>query len=487
MNLNKTLKNIENKLGHSSDIVSRIIKIDNEKILYIYLESVSSGDKISEFLLKDINWYIKNKKINLFENLFKMLKNSILNSHIKTIEKEEDIYYYLACGYSLICTSDSKKMIVIENKNKLDRGVSESNNESVLKGPKDSFTENNSTNLGLIRKRIKDPNLRFDEIIVGRRTKTKVTVCYIEDITNLETIEEVKKKISDIDVDGILDSEYIREFITTDQISTFPKYKSTEKPDLVCASLLEGKFAIIVESSPTAIIAPTLFIDFMHNVEDYYQKSKNVKITRALRIISFLITLLTPGFYIALTTFNQEIIPNELLISLSIQREGVPFSTSFVIILMIIAFEILRECDLRSSSYMGTAISIVGALILGDAAVNAGIVSSIVIIIVALTSISSLLFTDIDFINGIRKWRFLFIIFSSIFGLVGFTLALLIIIVRLCELKSAGIPYLAPITPFGFEEQKDVLLRSPRNKLKYRPRYLNIQDNVRMRDKNEKN
>lgn len=478
-NINTILKTIEEKYGKSSDIVSRKIKVGRKEIMYIYLESVSSDDKISDFLMKDLSSYIKNNKISLFDNLFKSLQNTIFNSHLKTIDNYEDIYYYLASGYTVIFINGEKKAIAIETKNELDRGVTESTSESVIRGPKDSFTENNAINLGLIRKRIKDPNLWFDETVIGKRTKTKVTIAFINDIVDEKNVKQIKQKLQNIDIDGILDGGSVRELIMTKQKSSFPKFKSTERPDLACKSLLEGKIVILIENSPFILITPGLFVDFLHSAEDEYQKSINTNFTRILRTIAFILTIVTPGFYIAITTFNQQMIPNELLISLSIQREGVPFPTAFEIIILITTFEILRESDIRIPNAMGSAIGIVGALVLGDAAVSAGIISPIVVIIVAITAICGLLYTDIDFVNATRLWRFIFILFSIICGLIGFVIAGIIFITKLCSLEIQGVPYLAPIAPFDRKSQEYAIIRKSKDKVKYRPLFLKIKDKKR--------
>ena len=301
--------------------------------------------------MKDLGEYVKRDGHSFFENLFKSLKNTISNSHLKIVTTYDDVCFHLSSGYTVIFVEKENKAIVVETKNTLDRGVTESTSESVVRGPKDSFTENNSTNLGLIRKRIKDYNLWFDETTVGRRTKTKVTIAFINDIVDKKNVDEIKKKLQTIDIDGILDSGTIREFLIKNQKSAFPKFKSTERPDLACNSLLDGKIIILVENSPFVLITPGLFVDFLHTPEDDFQKSINTNFTRILRTVAFFLTIATPSFYIAITTFNQQMIPNELLISLAIQREGVPFPTAFELIILITTFEILRESDIRICLY----------------------------------------------------------------------------------------------------------------------------------------
>lgn len=476
MKLDKnSIKNIEyiRKLNNdSTDITSRTLKISNTNISYIYLDSVCSDEKISQFIIKSISQDIKHKKMICFENVFNMLNNTIPNSKIKIIDTYEDVFFHLSSGFICIFVDKSDKAIALETKADLDRGVQESTTETVIKGPKDSFTENYMMNIGLIRKRIKDHNLLFEEMKIGRRTKTKVSISYIKDVVKMDHVKSTINKLKNIDIDGILDSGYLRDFLNENNQTIFPKMISTERPDLACSSLLDGKIVILVENSPFALIIPATFIDFLKSPEDYYQKPANSTFTRMLRTIAFLITILTPAIYIAITTFNQELISDDLLISLATQREGVPFSTSIEIIFFLIVFEILRETDIRTPNVMGTAISVVGALVLGEASVSAGIISPIVVIVVAITSISGLCFSDIDFINAIRIYRMIFIIFSSFLGIIGLTISVLIFVIRLASIETVGVPYFLPFAPLDVNVQKDSILRLSRYKLKKRDKYL---------------
>lgn len=482
--IQKIEKYIKNEFGNSSDLVFRKIKIKNKTVMYVYLSSVTSDDKVSDFLMKDLSSYFKNKKTNFFDNVFKTLENSIYNSNLAIEDNMNSIFDKLTSGYTVVFVDKEKKAISIETKNELDRGITESTSENVVRGPKDSFNENNSTNLGLIRKRIKTNKLWFKELIVGRKTRTRITISYIEDIADKTRVSEIEKVINKIDIDGIIDSGYIRDFLTINNSTSFPKLKSTERPDVACASLLEGKIVILVENSPFVLIMPATLTDFIHTPEDYYQKTANINFTRLLRVLSLFLTIITPAFYIAVTTFNQEMIPNELLISLAIQQDGVPFPTAFEVIMMMITFEILRESDIRIPSPMGAAISIVGALVLGDAAVSAGIVSPIVIIVVAITSICGLLFTDIDFVNAIRIWRLIFIIFATLAGLIGIFVASVIFITKLASIETNGVAYLAPFSPLYQKDLKDSIIRFPINKIKNRPSYL-TKNITKLGDNNE--
>lgn len=475
--IEKKLNEIKKQLKNSCDISSRILKINNKKIAYIFLESVSSDDKISDFLVKSLNKI----KTNLFENLVTELKNNIYNSKISILENEEEIYYYLSSGFTCILVEN--KIIIVETKTNLDRGIDESKSEAIIRGPKDSFTENYMTNIGLIRKRIKEKNLIFNEIKIGKRTKTKVSLTYINDIVKKESIIKIKNKLKKLNIDGLIDSGPIRDYLAEKNHCAFPTIISTERPDNCVQALLNGKIIIIVENTPFALIIPGTFIDIFHVSEDYYQQPINVTVTRILKFIGFFITLFTPAIYIALTTYNFEVIPDNLLISIAIQRQGVPFPTVIETIMMLVTFEVLRESDIRLPNQMGAAVSIVGALVLGEAAVSAGIVSPIVIIVVAITSVSGLLFTDIDVVNGIRLWRFLFIISATSLGLIGLVIATIIFITKLSNLEILDMPYLSGISPFNLKFQKDGIIKFDKTKIKTRPFYLKTKDNTKVGEK----
>lgn len=479
MNIEKTINQIKKQNNSSCDISSRIIKIKNKKIGYIFLESVSSDDKISDFLVKSLT----NAKTNIFESITSELKNTIYNSKLTIIENYEDIFYFLASGFTCILIENSNKILAVETKASLDRSISESNSEAIIRGPKDAFTENYMANIGLIRKRIKDENLLFDEIKIGRRTSTKISITYIKDIVKQEKIEKIKKQLKELDIDGLIDSGPIRDYLTKENNSAFPTIISTERPDMCIDSLLNGKIVIIVENTPIALIIPGLFIDIFHVSEDNYQKPINVTFTRILKFIGFIITVFTPALYIALTTYNFEIIPDNLLISIAIQRQGVPFPTVVETIMMLVTFEVLRESDIRMPNQMGAAVSIVGALVLGEAAVSAGIVSPIVIIVVAITSVSGLLFTDIDVVNAIRIWRFIFIISATALGLIGLVVAGIIFITKLSSLEYLDIPYLSTISPFNLDAQKNAILKFEKTKIKRRPFYLKTKNKIKVGEK----
>ena len=469
--LDKIIKHIKDMNGNSSDINVRYFNIHKEKVAFMFLESVASDDKISNFLGKSLSINVRSKK-NIFENLFDNINNTIPNSKVKIINTYDDIFYHLSSGFTCIFVDGFDKCITLETKALLDRSITEASSEPVLKGPKDCFIENILANMGLIRKRIKDSNLYFDETKVGKRTKTKVVISYINDIVDKKQVDKLKDKLNKIDIDGIIDSNYIKELLSN-QKSFLPRVISTERPDVVSMGLLNGKIAIMVENTPYVLLLPTVFADFFKSSEDYYTKPFNASFTRILRYIAFFIAILVPPFYIAVTTFNMEIVPSSLLISFSIQRESVPFPTIIEVLILVISYEILREADTRKPQIMGASISIVGALILGEAAVSAGVISPIVVIVISISAVSGMGFNDPDITNAIRIWRILFMLAACLFGIVGIVILFIIFITKLNSIEVLGTPYLAPLSPFSLKDFKNSLTRFPQQKIKTRPTYFN--------------
>ncbi len=454
-NIKQNIKTIKNNTKNNPDYKYKEIKLLNHKICLIYNEPLTSSDKIDNFILKNISILTHTKIKN---DLINFLYNFIPSSNIKKIDTFDNLYTELQNGFSIILIDGETTCLSIETKEDLTRDIAESQVEKTINGPKDAFVENYVKNVGLIRRRIKSNELVVKEMIIGKYTKTKVGVLYMDDLVEPKLLNLVLDRINKIETDDLLDSSYLRTFLSKNN-SAFPMSEMTERPDLTCMYLLEGKIAIVVDTSPFVLLIPVFFVDFFHSPEDYYQKSKNISLTRIIRLISFFISILTPAFYIAITTYNHETIPSELLLNLAAQRSGVPFPAFFEAILMIITFEILRESDIRLPSQMGSAISILGGIILGDAAVAAGIVSPIMVIVIALTAIASLIFSHLDMVNAIRLWRIIFMLFAAIFGLIGIYMCLFLFVTILAGYKSFGKPYLYPMAPINFKLLKDSFIK----------------------------
>jgi len=467
--------NIINKLkketNNQDNIIYRKKKILYKEIYLIYNETLISSSSISDFVIRSLNKI----KIPTYKNII----NKISNFKYKEINNYQDISYYLNSGFTIILISKSK-YLALETKKDLSRGITTPTTENTPRGALDSFTENIENNIGLIKRRIKSNDLWIKKYRIGKYTDTSIALLYINSIAKEELINKVDKLLKKINIDGIIASGVLRNLIEKENKNIFPNSISSEKPYTATKYLLQGNIIILVDNDPFCLILPTTLNDNFITEEDDYNKSINVSITRIIRYITFVITLLTPGLYIAFTTYNQEVIPVELLISIAAQRKNVPFSTFTECIFMILSFEILRESDLRLPSFASSAISIVGALILGEAAVSAGIVSPIMIIVVAITAISSLIFSEPEFTNALRIYRILFMIGATILGLYGVLLMFIIFLINLSSYNYLGMPYLSPFAPPNKNIIKDSFIKFPAFSIKKRNSLLtnNITKNV---------
>lgn len=340
----------------------------------------------------------------------------------------------------------------------LNRSISTINGEISVTGPKDSFIEDIKINIGLVRKRIKTKNLKVEYKKIGTVTKTKIAILSIKGLTNKKLLKQINNQLDKINIDGIIDSSYLKKNLEHKE-QLFPTIMATERPDKASMQLLEGKILIIVDNSPYVLIIPSFFIDFFHTVDDYYQKSSHVSFMRIIRIISFIIAILTPGIYISVITRNYDLVPLKLLLVLKVGRTSVPFPAYLEAIFMIICFEILKESDLRMSATNASAVSILGGLILGDAAVSAGIVSPIMIIVIAISSIAGLIFDNYEFINVIRFYKVLILILSSFLGILGVIIGIIFLINNLYNTKCFNYKYLTPFIPLEKNNIKDSIIK----------------------------
>lgn len=445
-----------------------------KKVIIIYIDPLTSSDKISDFIVRSLDRI--NKVYSKKDDLGKVIENEIDNFKVKKITTYKELCYHLNYGFTIVLIEGCEYCLALETKRALARGIGAPQTESALRGAMDSFVEDMHTNIGLIKRRIKDNNLWTESMEIGRHTTTKVSILYINGICKKELVEAVKEKIKNIDIDGIISSGTIKNLIEKENKSVFPTIFSTERPDKTCRGLLEGRIAILVDCSQFALILPIVMNDLFISTEDNFSKSINITFTRIVRYLAFIITMFTPAIYLAVTTYNQEMLPTELLVSFASQRSGVPFPAFFEALLMAFSFEILRECDLRSPTFTSSALSTVGALILGEAAVNAGIVSPIMIIVIAITALSALLFTEPEMINGIRWYRILFMLGASFMGIIGVVIAFIYLVIKLCSLNSFGMPYIAPFAPLSITGLKDSIIKLPTKDLDKREKYLS--DNI---------
>lgn len=359
----------------------------------------------------------------------------------------------------------------IEVKGFQQRSIDKPSNETVIKGPHEAFVENIRTNTSLIRRIINNENLIIENIEVGKITKTKCAVCYMDNITNSDLIHEVKYRLNNLEVDSVLSAGELEQLIVDSNNLGIPQVLSTERPDKATKYLLNGRVIIIINGSPYALIMPAVLIDFLTSPEDSNLKVNFGNFLRGLRVLACFITLLLPGLYIAVTSFHQEILPTSLLYSILASRASVPFPIIAEILLMEFSFELIREAGLRVPSAIGSTIGIVGALVLGQAAVSAGIVSPILIIIVAITGIASFAIPDFSFGFHLRYFRFLFILLGYMAGFLGIAIGLFVYISLLCSLQSFGVSYTTPFASTVNSKGNSYLL-PPIWKREYRAPYV---------------
>ncbi|MGJ7919872.1 spore germination protein [Neobacillus sp. LXY-4] len=480
------LEMIKKAFEKSSDVILREFKIGEAKKIkaaVIYADGLADATTIHNFILESLmnETHEVVPPTHLFSqpSLLEWAKNVRLAvGNISEITHYDELYTMVLSGNTIILVDGFTGAISASTAGWEDRGVTEPSAQTVVRGPREGFSENIRTNTALIRRKIKDSNLHCEEKKIGRVTKTNVAIMYIKGIVNDKVVEEVHQRLDQIDIDGILEGGYIEELIQDETYTPFPTIYNTERPDVVAGNLLEGRVAIIVDGTPFVLVVPALFIQNFQVSEDYYQRADIATLLRMLRIICFLIALVGPSFYVAVTTYHQEMLPTPLLISLAAQREGVPFPAFVEAIIMEVTFEILREAGIRMPRAVGQAVSIVGALVLGQAAVEAGIVSASMVIVVSITAISNFVFPAYNMAISVRMLRFLMMFLAASFGLYGITLGLLALLLHLNSLRSFGIPYMAPFAPFVLEDQRDTLFRLPHWRLLSRPRLVN-QKNMR--------
>ncbi|MGN4126868.1 spore germination protein [Lysinibacillus sphaericus] len=481
--LSKNITTLKEAFGSSDDIIIRetlIGKLKKRSIAIIHTDGLADSTVISDFIVEPLLSDLKGTPETTIIELNQYLKDYCLTvGHVKDIVDFASLYSAVLNGDTILLLDGLAKGIATSTKSSKDRAITEPATESVIRGPRESFTETLRTNTALIRRKIKSPNLWVKSIIIGEVSQTDVTVMYIHGIANEKIVQEVFDRLNLIDIDGILESGYIEQMIQDTGFSLFPTVYNSERPDVIAGELLEGKIAILVDGTPFVLIVPALFTSFLQSAEDYYQNAIVSSFVRIIRFLGISLALVAPSLYISLTTFHQEMIPTPLLINIYSQREGVPFPAFVEALIMEIAFEVLREAGLRMPRMIGPAISIVGTLIVGQAAVEAGIVSAAMVIIVALTAICSFLFPAYGLSNSIRILRFPLMILAAMFGLFGVFIGMMFLILHLCSLRSFGVPYMSPFAPLIPEDQKDALLLFPRGSLLTRPRLISQINNVR--------
>lgn len=448
------------------DAIFRPFLIGGEtNAMLIYIAGLSNAESLNNNLL----FPLMQHDAALSNNISMFIEQKLTISKVQKVDLFDQCIEQLSIGNPLILIDQEMQGIALGLAKCDKRAVEEPSAEAVVRGPREGFVETNTVNMSLLRRKIRSPQLKMQAMHIGRYTMTEVVIAYINGLTDPTLIEEVQNRLMRIDIDGILESSYIEEMIEDDSYSVFPQILNTERPDVVAANLLEGRVAIFVDGTPSVLIAPMTMYSMMQSAEDYYQRFLFSSAIRWLRYGALVISLLLPSLYVAVMSFHQEMIPSTLFISVAKSREEVPFPVLIEAFIMEITFEALREAGVRLPKQIGAAVSIVGALVIGQAAVSAGIVSAPMVMIVSITGIASFMIPRYSSGIAIRLLRFPIMLFAGILGLVGVMLAVIVVVVHLCTLRSFGVPYLSPMGPMKSRDMKDVLFRAPMWSLNTRP------------------
>lgn len=482
--LNENIDTVCALFSNCVDFVKRKItvgKVNKIDVFIIYIDNMVKKELLEEVTVKDLFSSLTDLPA---ENPYAYIKDKVLQTlDISELITMNDVIENVLSGDTVIFVDGSDKAIKVSIRGMANRGVPTSENEVAIRGSKESFSEALSINRVLLRRRIKDTNFKIKQVKVGIRTHTDVAICYLEDVAKPEIVADIEDRLKKFIIDGIFDSGMLEQLTERNVYSPFPEFQSTERPDKAASAILEGRIAILVDNSPIALLLPTTLNSFFQASDDAYSRWEVATFTRILRYFSAVVSIVLPGLYIAVINYNAELLTSAMALSFAAARDGVPFSVLFEVIMMEVAFEILLEAGIRLPGPMGSTLGIVGGLIIGDAAVNANLVSPIVVIVIALTAISAFTVPNEPFSSAFRLVRYLIIALSAFLGLFGFVTGITLLLIHLGGLKSFGMPYMVPFAASGINEgtdTKDAIVRLPIRKLRRRPIFSKKKERTRL-------
>ncbi len=487
--LQENIRQFEELFSDCADIKKRKIKVGQKLGRECYIAYI-------EVSISNVDW--KDSAVGKLLQTLRGLPEEELVQYVEQNVEEisdsqpfgtiEDAAQGMLTGDALFFLDGYAKALKIPDKGYPGRGVYETESEKVIRGSNEGFSESVKLNTALIRKRLRSPHVKVKESFVGKRTQTNVDLVYLKDLIHPGMLEEIEKRLGEFEIDGALDSGIIEQLTEKRKYSPFPQFQTTQRPDRAAMAILEGRIVLLSDNSPVALILPATYNTFIQTSDDYYSRWEIASFTRMLRYLASFLAMAFPGLYLAMTNFHTQIVPTDLLLSLAAARQGVPFPAAVEIVLMEVAFELLREAGVRLPGANGNTIGIVGGLIIGQAAVDANIVSPIVVIVVALTALCSFAVPNEEFATAFRILKFLFIFLCSTLGFFGFLVGMLGILIHLSHMESFGIPYLAPFVGAdlnGYRDERDTFLRLPLGFLKKRPIYTRDGARTRLKLKNQ--
>ncbi|CAG7646383.1 Spore germination protein B1 [Paenibacillus allorhizosphaerae] len=481
---------IQQLLGSPSDLLIREFGAGprNHRLVLVSIDGLADKNVLNDDVLGMVqsgDWLQQTSLSEDGEAVLNALHHHVLSVNgIDRVSTMDDALLGVLSGNSALFVEGSIHALVLSSQGWKSRGVEEPQTEALIRGPRDGFSEDLRVNTTLIRRRLRDPNLRMDSMRIGRRSKKDVVIAYVQGVVHPGLVEEVKRRIVTIDVDDPEGSGFIEQWIADSFLSPFPQIQNTERPDKTTAALTQGKVAIIVDGTPFTLILPITIGSLVQSPEDYYTDWIISTLMRMLRFTAAFLATFLPALYIALVEYHQGMIPSKLAFSIAGSREGVPFPAVIEAVLMEVTLEVLREAGVRLPRPIGQTIGIVGGLVIGEAAVAAGIVSPIMVIVVSITAISSFALPSYTFAITLRIIRFGIMMAAAVFGLYGIVLAYVMINIHIVNLKSFGIPFSTPFAPFFRNDWKDLVVRAPVTMLTRRPQMMQTSDEVRM-DKDE--
>ncbi len=481
LNLKENLDLINNKIGKNNIVVTKSLLIGKEEELegaIIYINGLASKDMIDRDVLNPLMLHVEEKlkdKPNIMEYIS---KRYITMSNTKVEKDINNLIYGLKRGSTALLLENSDEAIIIDTSSGDYRPISEPANESAVRGAREGFIEKLETNTSMIKRRIRDENLVIESMVVGRRTQRDLAIIYIDNIVDKNVLHELKYKLSSIDVDSVSLMGYIQQYIENDAYSVFPQSRTTERPDVVEANLMEGRIALMLEGTPMVLLTPSIFIEFFQAIEDYTQRTIISSFTRILRAISVMIVITFPSIYLTLIKFNAELIPIKFVNTIIQSRINIALSPFMEILSMEIIVEFLREGGLRLPTKVGQTLSVVGGIIIGDAALKAGIISSATLLIIGISIIAAFLTPNYDMSLAVRFIRFPMLILSNYLGLLGLTAGFFFLLVHVCSLENLGVPYFS----LHKGEYKDIFIRSPLWMMNKRPDSIPNNNPIRQTD-----
>ncbi|MCP3772972.1 spore germination protein [Paenibacillus sp. MZ04-78.2] len=466
---------IMNVIGHNHDVVLRELAIGSRgiKAAVIYISGLVESQKLNEYVIKPLLLMEISQEVAMTGKL----KEEMM-THVVKLEDVGELNDLNGCiesildGKSVLIADGVTGGIVLNTSGGTRRSINEPVSETLVRGPREGFIESIETNISLLRRSIKDPAFTMLKTTLGRRTKRSVAVAFMDGIVNDHIVETVMLRLGKIDIDDVPESGYIEQFIEDNHYSPFPQSMSTERPDKVVSALLEGRVAILLDGTPFVLVVPVTFPMLLQSPEDYYERWPIGSLVRLLRFVIAFFALFLPSIYIACTSYHPGLIPTRLAMSITASREGVPFPTLVEALIMEVTIEILREAGIRLPKPIGQAVGIVGGLVIGEAAVRAGIVSPIMVIVVAVTAISSFALPQYGISISIRILRFFMMFAAAVFGLYGIMLVFLLVCSHVMKLKSFGVNYAGTFVHYRLNDWKDTFVRFPLQLMRKRPEFL---------------